>query len=91
MFLQHHYSVREIEVLARCDCNGHGDGGECPLNETTKLRMCKCQNNTCGPNCGECCPAYNQFPWEKGSGAPWGTDNTTACHRKFVMLYILIS
>lgn len=79
---QHHYTVREIEVTSRCDCNGHANGTHCPLNQSTSLRTCQCEGNTCGAHCDECCPLYNQFPWKIGNGAPWINDPAAKCERK---------
>lgn len=28
---------------------------------------CECQHHTCGPNCDQCCPLYNQRQWGPGS------------------------
>ena len=80
---QHHYTVREIAVTGRCDCKGHADGNHCPFNQSTGLRACQCQGNTCGVQCDQCCPLFNQFLWKPGSGAPWTNDPTVKCERKF--------
>ncbi|XP_065671411.1 laminin subunit alpha-1 isoform X3 [Hydra vulgaris] len=75
----HHYSVSEISLISRCDCNGHGDGLSCPVDSVTGLRTCICSDNTCGANCEKCCPAFNQYPWERGTQSAWSSDNTTSC------------
>jgi len=75
----HHYTVREIVVTGRCDCKGHGDGNHCPFNQSTGLRACQCEGNTCGVQCDQCCLLYNQFPWKPGSGAPWTNDAAAKC------------
>uniref|UniRef100_A0A7M5V486 Uncharacterized protein n=1 Tax=Clytia hemisphaerica TaxID=252671 RepID=A0A7M5V486_9CNID len=77
----HHYVVSTISMIARCDCNGHGDGLSCPLNKITGNRKCDCLDNTCGDRCERCCPAFNQYPWRKGSRTSWISDNTTACEQ----------
>ena len=28
--------------------------------------QCKCQHNTCGPLCDQCCPMFNQKRWRPG-------------------------
>ena len=28
--------------------------------------QCKCQHNTCGPLCDQCCPVFNQKRWRPG-------------------------
>ncbi|XP_065059492.1 laminin subunit alpha-1-like [Rhopilema esculentum] len=65
----HHYAVREIKVTGSCFCNGHASG--CTINSTTGARSCQCRNNACGPLCDRCCPAFNQYPWKQGTGAPF--------------------
>jgi len=80
--LWHHYTVREIQVTGRCDCKGHANGTHCPLNQTTGLRTCQCEGNTCGLQCDQCCPLYNQIPWKIGNGAPWINDPAASCERK---------
>ncbi|EDO45681.1 predicted protein, partial [Nematostella vectensis] len=76
-----HYTVREIEVLGYCDCHGHADGSQCPLNDTTNQRECQCLGNTCGASCDMCCPLYNQILWTAGSTAPWINDESSKCER----------
>lgn len=75
-------------MIARCDCNGHGDGLSCPLNKQSGSRKCDCLDNTCGDRCEKCCPAYNQYPWKKGSRTSWISDSTTACESMVVFLLI---
>ena len=90
-FLQHHYVVSAISLIARCDCNGHGNGLSCPLNVLTGNRKCECLDNTCGDRCEKCCPAYNQYPWLKGSRTSWISDNTTACTSEIFMQAVISS
>ncbi|XP_065059495.1 laminin subunit alpha-like [Rhopilema esculentum] len=73
----HHYAVREIKVTGSCFCNGHASG--CTINSTTGARSCQCRNNACGPLCDRCCPAFNQYPWKQGTGAPFEVDTRAAC------------
>ena len=75
--------VREVKVEAHCHCNGHGDGINCPYNTTTKDRECVCQEGTCGIQCGYCCPAYNQYPYEIGKLGPFKKDKDNACESKY--------
>ncbi|XP_057303936.1 laminin subunit alpha-1-like isoform X1 [Hydractinia symbiolongicarpus] len=77
----HHYVVSQISLIARCDCNGHGDGISCPLNVNTGSRTCACQDNTCGTHCEMCCPYYNQYPWKRGSKSSWISDSTSSCEQ----------
>ena len=90
MFLcefQHHYTVREVNITGSCFCNGHAS--VCNINATSGERSCSCQNNVCGVICDRCCPAYNQYPWKQGNGAPFEVDSAAACLRKFFLCSIL--
>jgi hypothetical protein len=80
--IQQHYVVREVKIEAYCHCNGHADGINCPYNETTKDRECVCQEGTCGVQCGYCCPAFNQYPFQIGKLGPFTTDKERACESK---------
>ena len=73
-------------MTSRCDCKGHAYGNYCPFNQSSGLRSCQCQGNTCGMQCDQCCPLYNQFPWKPGSGAPWRNDPNAECERKLAVL-----
>ena len=75
-----------MEVTGRCDCKGHANGTHCPLNQTTGLRTCQCQGNTCGAQCDQCCPLYNQILWKIGNVAPWNNDPDTSCERKLPLV-----
>ena len=76
---QHHYTVREVSLGAKCNCNGYADGFDCPMDPLTKQHECRCQGNTCGLHCEQCCGAYNQYPWQPGSSAPWVWNGTATC------------
>ncbi|XP_071844628.1 laminin subunit alpha-2-like isoform X3 [Apostichopus japonicus] len=66
----HHYTIRNIEVLAPCNCNSHAD--ECTLQpspdnpDSLQTYQCECKGNTNGANCQECLPFYNQFAYQTG-------------------------
>lgn len=77
--IQHHYVVREIGLRAKCNCNGYADGFDCSLNSVNNLRECKCKGNTCGVYCQRCCSAFNQYPWQQGTGPPWVWNGTATC------------
>ena len=81
MVLQYHYAVREIKVDGYCLCNGQGDGSDCLYNETLGDNQCTCQTGACGIDCSVCCPAYNQYPWQKGGRGPLVADKDAACQR----------
>lgn len=62
--LFHHYTVRELEVWAKCVCNGQELG--CERNPTSGKFQCICGGNTSGASCNECLPLFNQRPFQKG-------------------------
>ncbi|XP_048488928.1 laminin subunit alpha [Plutella xylostella] len=55
------YSIKDIEIGGRCMCNGHADN--CDPSDTTNILVCRCHHNTCGPQCAECCPGFEQKKW----------------------------
>ncbi|XP_066588247.1 laminin subunit alpha [Prorops nasuta] len=57
------YSIKDISIGGRCMCNGHAD--TCDVldpNMPNKL-VCRCQHNTCGPQCASCCKGFEQKKW----------------------------
>ncbi|XP_059055423.1 laminin subunit alpha [Achroia grisella] len=58
------YSIKDISIGGRCMCNGHADTCDPadPASESNIL-VCRCQHNTCGPQCAECCPGFEQKKW----------------------------
>ncbi|XP_015919728.2 laminin subunit alpha isoform X1 [Parasteatoda tepidariorum] len=59
------YSIKDINIGGRCVCNGHAE--TCDLTDPRdpyKL-LCRCQHNTCGPNCEQCCPGFKQKKWRR--------------------------
>jgi len=61
------YAMSSVQVLARLNCNGHG-------NATSGSRTCSCVHNTAGPNCGQCAPLANGRPY-----ARWTTVTPATC------------
>ncbi|KAM3968484.1 laminin subunit alpha [Aphomia sociella] len=58
------YSIKDISIGGRCMCNGHADTCDPadPASESNIL-VCRCQHNTCGPQCAQCCPGFEQKKW----------------------------
>ncbi|XP_041465665.1 laminin subunit beta-1-like [Lytechinus variegatus] len=66
----HHYTVRNLEVMAQCECNGHATS--CTLqpltSDPTKMTyQCVCGDSTQGDTCSECLPFYNQLAYQPGT------------------------
>jgi len=64
VFVQQHYTVRSLEVMAECTCTGHDI--DCLLSNSTGSYECVCGGNTTGRYCDECLPFYNQQPFRYG-------------------------
>lgn len=59
------YSIKDISIGGRCVCNGHAES--CDKADTTQPNklLCRCQHNTCGPQCEVCCPGFVQKKWQR--------------------------
>uniref|UniRef100_A0AAY4A9F9 Laminin subunit alpha 1 n=1 Tax=Denticeps clupeoides TaxID=299321 RepID=A0AAY4A9F9_9TELE len=74
---RYYYSIKDISVGGMCICYGHAQS--CPLDPETR---CKCEHNTCGESCNECCPGYHQQPWQPGTISAGNTCEKCNCHSK---------
>lgn len=70
------YSIKDIRIGGRCACNGHAE--HCSVE--SGQQKCKCQHNTCGPQCDRCCPLYNQVPWRSGNFSAASACEQCQCH-----------
>ncbi|GIY26654.1 laminin subunit alpha-2 [Caerostris darwini] len=75
---RHFYSIKDISVGGQCACSGHAD--TCSTDLSTGKLQCKCEHNTCGENCDQCCPLYNQKPWNHGTSENAGVCEKCECH-----------
>ncbi|CAF4748359.1 unnamed protein product [Pieris macdunnoughi] len=58
------YSIKDISIGGRCMCNGHADTCDPADPESdASILVCRCQHNTCGPQCAACCPGFEQKKW----------------------------
>lgn len=51
-------------------CNGHAN--TCNVldhRSPTRILACQCQHNTCGIQCAECCPGFEQKKWRQNTNA----------------------
>ena len=59
---RYYYSIKDITIGGRCDCNGHAD--KCLADAANDFKLaCQCKHNTQGISCGECKPLFNQRKW----------------------------
>lgn len=64
------YSIKDISIGGRCVCNGHAS--TCSLLDPraqARLLACSCQHNTCGIQCEQCCPGFEQKKWRQNTNA----------------------
>lgn len=64
------YSIKDISIGGRCVCNGHAN--TCSLldpRSPKRLLSCSCQHNTCGIQCEQCCPGFEQKKWRQNTNA----------------------
>lgn len=58
------YSLKQLRVSARLDCHGHANRTQESLADP--LMQCVCHHNTCGRQCDECCPLFQDRPYRPG-------------------------
>lgn len=58
-----YYAVNDIEIGARCKCNGHAS--RC-VKKNDQIK-CECQHNTAGDNCEKCRSYYHDRPWQRAT------------------------
>lgn len=63
------YSIKDISIGGRCMCNGHADTCDVLDPKLPKKLFCRCQHNTCGPQCATCCKGFEQKKWRQSTTA----------------------
>lgn len=65
-------------------CNGHADTCHVldPIS-ATRILACQCHHNTCGIQCNECCPGFEQKKWHQNTNA-----RPFKCERKAFLINI---
>ncbi|XP_055907050.1 laminin subunit alpha-2 isoform X2 [Eupeodes corollae] len=65
------YSLKQIRLSARLSCHGHAEktievasSSEDPKETSFE---CVCLHNTCGSDCGSCCPLFQDKPFRNGT------------------------
>lgn len=81
------YSIADIAVGARCKCNGHASKCDTRYGPDDKReRVCICEHNTAGPDCGKCLDFYNDAPWGRAS-----QNHVHECKGKNIFIIIIIT
>ncbi|XP_037946379.1 laminin subunit alpha-like [Teleopsis dalmanni] len=64
------YSIKDISIGGRCMCNGHADTCDVKDHKSpVRILACRCQHHTCGIQCNECCPGFEQKKWRQNTNA----------------------
>lgn len=50
-------------------CNGHADICDIQDPNMPKKLVCRCQHNTCGPQCATCCKGFEQKKWRQSTAS----------------------
>lgn len=76
------YSFRQIRIAGRLNCHGHANNTiELSSPDKTKKHLvCDCLHNTCGDDCGQCCPLYNNKPFRIGTVKVENSCEKCVCH-----------
>ncbi|SPP85142.1 laminin subunit alpha [Drosophila guanche] len=75
------YSIKDISIGGRCMCNGHAD--TCDVKDpksAVRILACRCQHHTCGIQCNECCPGFEQKKWRQNTNARPFNCEPCNCH-----------
>lgn len=64
-------------------CNGHADTCDIQDPSDPSKLMCRCQHNTCGPQCAFCCPGFEQKAWRQSKSS-----HRFVCERKFTIIQL---
>ncbi|EDV96510.1 laminin subunit alpha [Drosophila grimshawi] len=75
------YSIKDISIGGRCMCNGHAD--TCDVKDPispVRILACRCQHHTCGIQCNQCCPGFEQKKWRQNTNARPFNCEPCNCH-----------
>ncbi|XP_077990916.1 laminin subunit alpha-1-like [Glandiceps talaboti] len=75
---RYYYSIKDISVGGQCICFGHAR--ICPQDPVTLALRCECEHNTCGDQCQQCCPGYQQKAWQPGTQEESNLCEPCNCH-----------
>eukprot|EP00794_Sanderia_malayensis_P015666 gene15666-17246_t len=70
---QFYYDITDLQVNARCHCNGHAPYCHSPQGQM----VCFCKHETEGVDCERCKPLYNNKPWK----AAESSDKPNPCEK----------
>ncbi|XP_070556677.1 laminin subunit alpha-2-like [Ptychodera flava] len=82
---RYYYSIKDISIGGQCICFGHAR--VCPRDPITLASRCECEHNTCGDQCQECCPGFNQKAWKPGTQEESNICEPCNCHGHAVDCY----
>lgn len=79
------YSLKQIRISGRLDCHGHAEVTEefskvDQQNSKDSMLKCVCQHNTCGSDCSECCPLFQDKPFRLGTTLEANECEPCQCH-----------
>uniref|UniRef100_A0A0N4ZLJ9 Laminin subunit alpha n=1 Tax=Parastrongyloides trichosuri TaxID=131310 RepID=A0A0N4ZLJ9_PARTI len=58
------YAIKEIKIGGTCACHGHAKTCDyLDVSKPDKL-ICRCEHNTCGDRCDQCCPGFEAKKWQ---------------------------
>lgn len=76
------YSFRQIRIAGRLNCHGHANN-TIELSSPDKKKkhlVCECLHNTCGKECEQCCPLFNNKPFKIGTVAEENSCEECVCN-----------
>ena len=64
-------------------CNGHAAACDVPHPTEPGRLVCRCEHNTCGYNCEQCCVGFTQKAWKAAT-----SESANECERTMRNAYL---